>query len=98
MRFHFYAKKLQVLYTRRSGAGRYPHVVIIAFFEVMAVIAAAKDERDFYALKSLHFEKLKGDLRGARSLRLNDQFRLIVTIERDRDGRYLLIKKITDYH
>jgi proteic killer suppression protein len=49
----------------------------------MTVIAAAADERDFYALKSLHFEKLEGKLgkEGKRSMRLTKQWRLIVSLE-----------------
>ena len=35
----------------------YPSDVVTNFFEVMAVIAAAVDERDFYALKSLQFAR-----------------------------------------
>jgi toxin HigB-1 len=53
-----------------------------------------------YAQKSLRYEKLQGS-RGKdreRSLRLNDQWRLIVTEEADEEGRYLLIHKIEDYH
>ncbi len=63
----------------------------------MSVIDAATDERDLYALKGFHFEKLKG--RGEdRSLRLNKQWRLIVSLEKDDDGSYLLIIDIEDYH
>ena len=38
------------------------------------------DERDFYALKSLHFEKLQGDRAHERSMRINKQWRLIVEL------------------
>jgi proteic killer suppression protein len=44
----------------------------------MQYIRAASDERDFYALKSLHYEKLHGKRSHQRSMRLNDQFRLIL--------------------
>lgn len=63
----------------------------------MNAIAAARDERDLYALKGFHFEKLKGRPR-ERSLRLNKQWRLIVAIEKDEEGGYLLIIAIEDYH
>jgi len=33
---------------------------------------------DLYSYKSLHFEKLKGEGTGQSSLRLNDQYRLII--------------------
>ena len=98
MRFVFKTARLLQLYTNMKGSTKYSSSVIDAFFEVMAIIVAAPDERDFYAIKSLHFEKLQGDRRGERSLRLNDQYRLVVSLEQDKQGKYLLIDKITDYH
>jgi proteic killer suppression protein len=58
---------------------------------------AAADERDLYGLKSLHYEKLKGDRSHQRSLRLNQQFRLIVELERH-NGKTVAIIEIVDYH
>jgi proteic killer suppression protein len=100
VRFIFDDKKLRALYEKLEGAAKYPPAVVDAFFEVMSVIAAAANENDLRQLKSLRFEKLKGK-RGhldERSLRLNDQHRLIVRIERDDQGRFLLIISIEDYH
>lgn len=61
------------------------------------LIRAATDERAFYALKSLHYEKLKGNRSHQRSMRLNSQFRLIVEIE-EVAGRTVVIVSIEDYH
>jgi len=100
LRFKFKSKKLQALYTEEKGAQRYPSEVVEAFFDVMAVIDAARNENDLYAFKSLHFEKLKGK-RGKfdqRSVRLNNQYRLILTIEKDRAGNFILVINIMDYH
>jgi proteic killer suppression protein len=69
-----------------------------AFRKVMQAIGAAKDERDFYANKGLHFEKLKGRRAGQRSFRLNRQWRLIVEIEKDAAGNAVLVLDIEDYH
>lgn len=98
MRFRFASKKLERLYANESGAKKLPRAVVEAFFDVMAVISAARDERDFYALKSLHFEALSGDRKGQYSLRLNKQFRLIVTLERDELGNVVIVVEIVDYH
>ena len=98
MRFRFRTRKLKALYTEEKGAHKYPSQVVDSFFEVMSIIAAARDERDLYRLKGLRFERLAGDRKGERSLRLNNQFRLIVVIEQDDQGRYLLIVDIADYH
>ena len=64
----------------------------------MAVIASAADERDLRAMKSLHLEKLRGDRAGQSSLRLDRQFRLIVSLERDDDGAVVVVISIEDYH
>ena len=98
MRFRFANKKLEALYTSEAGAKKYPAVVIDAFFEVLHAIDAAVDERDLYALKGLHVETLKGDRAGQHSLRLNKQFRLIVTIEQDPQGNVIVVLEIDDYH
>ena len=70
------------------------------FFEVMSIIDAAVNEGDLYAQKGLRFEKLQGKRgkEGQRSLRLNKQWRLILTVDKDEDGNYLNIIDIEDYH
>ncbi|MFN7285020.1 MAG: type II toxin-antitoxin system RelE/ParE family toxin [Dolichospermum sp.] len=99
VRFYFQTKKLEALYTEEKNAHKYPGVVD-DFFEVMAIIDAAVDERDLYAQKGLRFEKLQGKRgkEGQRSLRLNAQWRLIVTLAEDEQGNYLTIIDIKDYH
>jgi proteic killer suppression protein len=98
MGFQFKSKKLEELFTSEKGAHRYEPEVIDAFFEAMAVITAARDERDLYAQKGFHFEKLSGQRKHEHSLRLNRQFRLIVTLEKDKSGKYVLVISIEDYH
>ena len=100
MRWEFESKKLETLYTEQKGARKYEPAVVDAFFDVISIIDAIPDTQDLYAQKSLRYEKLKGSRSRAqeRSLRLNDQWRLIVTEEADEDGQYLLIHKIEDYH
>ena len=68
-----------------------------AFRRRMQSIRAALDERDFYAQKSFHFEKLKGE-GGLRSMRLNDQWRLIVEIAGEAPNKTVWIIGIADYH
>jgi proteic killer suppression protein len=98
MRFKFKDRKLEALYTSEKGAHKYSHSVVEAFFEAVAVIEAATDERDLRAIKSLHYEKLVGDRSGQRSLRLGGQFRLIVTPVKDEQGDIIWIIEIADYH
>jgi proteic killer suppression protein len=100
VRFIFKKKKIEELYTKEKNAHKYPNEVVDAFFEVMAIINAAVSEQDLYAFKGLRFEKLSGQRgkQNQRSLRLNQQWRLIVVIEEDNNGNYLLIVDIVDYH
>lgn len=98
MRFVFINKDLHQLYTENKNAHRYPPGVVDAFFEVMAIIESAVNEADVRAFKSLHYEKLSGGRAGQISLRLNKQFRLIVQIATDENGKLLWIIELTDYH
>ncbi|NYH17853.1 type II toxin-antitoxin system RelE/ParE family toxin [Paraburkholderia bryophila] len=76
----------------------YPQEVVRAFRKRMQQIRSAVDERDFYKLKSLHFEKLKGNREGQHSIRLNAQWRLIVQLRGDHPCKILAIVEIADYH
>ena len=71
--------------------------IVRAYRKVMGVVRAAVDERAFYAMKSMHFEKLKGSRSHQRSIRLNKQFRLILEIEVEK-RKVAVIIAIEDYH
>lgn len=62
------------------------------------MIRAASDERVFYELKSLHFEKLQGARSAQYSMRLNDQWRLILSLKSNSQGKIVVIVSIEDYH
>jgi proteic killer suppression protein len=74
------------------------HDVVKAFRKRIQVIRAAPDERDFRALKSLHFEKLQGQREGQYSMRLNDQWRLILRFVTRERGKTVVVIAIDDYH
>ena len=98
MRYRFSDKRLEALYTAEKGAEKYALGVVKAFFRVMALIAAMPDIRDLYKLKSLRCEKLSGERQGQHSLRLNNQWRLIISIETDDLGNQVVVIEIVDYH
>ncbi|CAG9178311.1 hypothetical protein LMG23992_03719 [Cupriavidus laharis] len=64
----------------------------------LQLIRAATDERAFYALTSLHFEKLQGSRQGQYSMRLNAQWRLILRLEQRDSGKVVAVVGIEDYH
>jgi proteic killer suppression protein len=72
--------------------------VVRAYRRRLQQIRAAEDERTFYQLRSLHFEKLKGDRTGQHSMRLNDQWRLIVEIRKGNPKNTIRVVAIEDYH
>ena len=98
MRFRFRSKKLRDLYTDEKGSSKYPAEVVDAFFNATGIIDSAPDERDLWALASLRFEKLSGKRKGQHSLRLNKQWRLIVTFQTDEAGKYLVVEAIENHY
>lgn len=94
----FLDKRLEELETNDASSGDYPAEVVKAFRKRMQFIRAAVDERDLYQMKSLRFKKLKGDRSGERSMRLNDQWRLILRIQTGTPKNTAVILAIEDYH
>jgi toxin HigB-1 len=81
-----------------SFEGGYSPAIVKAFRKRMQQIRAAVDERAFYALKSLHFEKLKGERDHQHSMRLTDQWRLIVELRGLGKEKLVYVVGIEDYH
>jgi proteic killer suppression protein len=98
VRYRFSKRNLEALCYEEEGAAKYPTAVVDAFFEVIGVVEAARDERDLYALKSLHFERLKGKRKRERSVRLTKQYRLTFALESDSEGKYLEIIEIEKHY
>lgn len=70
------------------------------FRRVMNIVRQAKNEVELHNWKGLRLEKLKGKRSHQHSMRLNDQWRLIVEfISRSGPNNNLCsIKSIEDYH
>ena len=98
MEVKFADANLDRLETDHSYTGGWAQAVVKAFRKRMQQIRSAQDERDFYALKSLHFEKLKGQRQGQHSMRLNDQYRLIIELESQSSIKIVNVVNIEDYH
>lgn len=79
------------------NAGFAPEVVK-GFRKAMQVIRAAVDSRDIAAMRSLSWEKLKGDREGQYSLRLNKQWRLVVRLKAVEGSKTVVVIEIVDYH
>lgn len=81
-----------------SFSGGLPAAVVTAYRKRIQFIRSAVDERDFRALKSLHFEKLKGDRSHQHSMRMNDQWRLILEFEGEAPNKKVVVIGVEDYH
>lgn len=99
MRFEFEDDDLRRLYEEREFVlSRIGADVTKSFRKKMGFLANAESESDLRSYRALRFEKLKGGRVGQHSIRLNDQWRLILRIEKDAEGNLLIIVEIVDYH
>jgi proteic killer suppression protein len=98
MKVSFSDDDLARVETDPDFSGGYAPAVVKAFRKVMGFIRSAADERDFYQMRSLRFEKLSGQRRHERSMRVNDQYRLIVELEGDGQAKTVRVITIEDYH
>lgn len=76
----------------------YSEAIVKAFRKRMQQIRSAVDERDFYAINSLNFEKLSGARSHQHSMRLNKQWRLILEFEGEGVSKVVFVIGIEDYH
>lgn len=99
MHIDFEDEELRRLYEDPDyHAPRLGRDLVKAFRKKVGLIVAAASELDLRAFKSLHLERLVGDRSGQHSIRLNDQWRLILRFETDSDGKVVVIVEIVDYH
>lgn len=90
--------ELACVETEEAGKTRLPVAVIKSARRKLTVLRAATDDRSLRNWKSLHYEKLKGDREGMRSIRLNDQFRMVFVLDESVNPQTVTIICIEDYH
>jgi len=98
MEVRFSDRKLQRLEHDREYTLGFAREVVKAFRKRIQFIRSAADDRDFYGMSSLRFEKLRGQRRHQCSMRLNKQWRLILEFENDGDSKVVVVVSIEDYH
>ena len=90
MNIKFDNAALEELYT--SGATqdnqykRLPKDIIKRYVKVVNYLKAARRLEDLFLIKSLHYEKKKGDLNGVDAVWINDQYRLFFYSSPDDSG------------
>lgn len=98
MEFRFEAAALEKLYTDPKYNHGLPPAAVAAFHRRMVTLRSAQDERVFYSIKSMHFEKLKGVRKRQHSIKLTDQWRLVVELQGKGSDKVVAIISIEDYH
>ena len=86
------------LATNKNARSGFPQAVEKKFRFRIQQIMSFIDEREFYGSKGLHFEKLKGDRSHQHSIKLNDQWRLILGFEGEAPNKRVIVVGIEDYH
>ena len=89
---------LALIETDQAGKTRLSVAIIKSARRKLTIFRAAPDERSLRNWKSLNYEKLKGGRDGQRSVRLNDQFRMVFTLDDETKPPTITILSIEDYH
>lgn len=99
MRIVFANAELALIETDQAGETRLGVAVIKSARRKLTVLRAAVDDRSLRNWKSLHYEKLKGGREGQRSIRLNDQYRMVFELDEEtKPESTITILDIEDYH
>ncbi|MGH6858291.1 MAG: type II toxin-antitoxin system RelE/ParE family toxin [Methylocella sp.] len=98
MRIVFADAALALIETNSAGATQFPVAVIKSARRKLMVLRAATNDRSLRNWKSLHYEKLRGDRDGQRSIRLNDQYRMVFELDEETEPQTITILTIEDYH
>ncbi len=80
--------------------GGYQPGVVRKYRKIITEMQAVENRLSLYEWKALHFEKLKGDRKGQYSVKINDQYRIIFLISKNKDEKTetIVILEIGDYH
>jgi toxin HigB-1 len=89
---------LDRLETDRQFNGGHGQAVVKGFRKAMQALRAAADERDLRSMRGLRFKRLDPPRDHQHSMRLNDQWRLIVEITGDHPKKKVRVIAIEDYH
>lgn len=102
MEIVFANKELLSLYLEEpKGKQKYSKEIVSQFRKKVRILYNVETIKELYQFKGLNFEKLKGDLKGTCSIRLNDQYRLLFTEVKDSETIILdtiQIEKISKHY
>ena len=82
----------------KNYSGNWSAAIVKAFRKRLSQIQQAPDRQSLYKWKSLRLEKLKAGRKDECSMRLNDQYRLIVKFKAVGGKQRVTLINIEDYH
>ena len=85
MKVRYADSQTELIETDQAHRLRLPVVVIKMARRRIRVLRQCRDERDIRAIPSFHYEKLSGERDGQKSIRINDQWRIILHVDRECD-------------
>jgi len=94
MEIDFHDKKLGLVETDDAPQTRLPISVIESMRNKLRFLRSAPDERSIRSWKSLHYEKMEGE---ERSVRINDQFRLIFKIDTGSNPNKITVLRVWNH-
>jgi proteic killer suppression protein len=98
MKIVFAEQRLSLIHTDKAHELGLPFAVIKGAREKLIFLAEAPDERTLRNWKSLRYKKLEGTKNDERQIRINDQFRIVFTIDTKANPPVITITKIGDPH
>lgn len=98
MKIEFKDARLALIRTDRAGETKLPFPVIKSCRDKLIVLEAAPDERTLRNWKSLRYKKLEGERAGQRSIRINDQYRLVFLLNNTQTPPIITVLAVEDYH
>lgn len=98
MKYLFATKELARLAQDPRYLGKWSGNIISMYRLRLTQIKAANSRHDLYELRSLRLKKLKGSRSSDHSIRLNNQYRMIIRFTSDQKIEVVNILAIEDYH
>jgi len=98
MEIEFDDPDLDRLEVEKEFTAGFAPAVVKGYRKAIGFIRQAVDERDLYAMRGLNFKKLEKDRIGQYTMKLNDQWRLILEIRGEAPSKKIGVIEIVDYH
>ncbi len=98
----FHNAYLQKIYEGKqvTGKPKYSNDVILKFKKTVLTLQYAESIKELRKFRGLNFEALKGDYKGYFSVRVDLQYRLILSVEKDvvKFTDVLIIEDLTNHY